>query len=516
MISLFKILSELQINKPTSKFRIGEKVFVKGEKHNIFVIEDISKNDNYDTEYKIYSEKTGERYWVYERKLERSKPINELEINQPNITKQTVYKLFDKLRSDIFNSNLRTLDKLSLDNDMNYNILSEYIDDRGGWGRKNVEVKISWMEQEKVQPLYKALKQFEKKVQEKINPKVQGNVNLDELQINKPKKFHPGQKVLLGKTLLIISSNPETYYTEEYASPSYLVDNPKTGERWYQAESDLKKINIIKELEINHPTRPKCYPYKEQIDKEILDFIIKEGNLNKYSNTGIIELVYDSSDNKDIIDKYIKTLMREDEDYEKQNITSQDILEYINENKDISQYLAKIIWKYYWGSIDINEIKHNVYERANITLSHLDFSDTYTKWDMQNDVEKGIWGNTLIDPLDILDNDMADYLEGVLLYNKDYLNELQINKPNSLTHNLDIDQRIPYENISVGDTIGYTERGDKNKFYIWKVIEHNPYTYIKQLKIQLKSKDVNFWKYNYILTLNYISGPGLTKTTFTN
>ena len=97
---------------------------------------------------------------------------------------------------------------------------------------------------------------------------------LSELQINKPRKFHPGQKVLLDKTLLIISSHPTAYYTEEFGSPAYIVNNPKTGERWYQDEKDLVKYKEnLDELEINHPfpttDKKTVFQYfKDNIDRD--------------------------------------------------------------------------------------------------------------------------------------------------------------------------------------------------------------------------------------------------------
>jgi len=104
---------------------------------------------------------------------------------------------------------------------------------------------------------------------------------ISELKINKPKKFRPGEKVILHDRIVTLSNNPNTYYTEEFEEPSYLVDNEKTGERWYQSESDLKKINSIKELKINKPNPKGNIPLEyytpelEKLIKQALPLMIK-------------------------------------------------------------------------------------------------------------------------------------------------------------------------------------------------------------------------------------------------
>jgi hypothetical protein len=113
----------------------------------------------------------------------------------------------------------------------------------------------------------------------------------NEIKIGKPRRFSPGEKVLNFKTPLIISSDPEKYYTEEYADPSYLVNNPKTGERFYINQDWIKKLpQDMDEIKVNKPV--------------LLKFIIaikSASTLVAYFTTSLCPIVISSSRSGEVV-----------------------------------------------------------------------------------------------------------------------------------------------------------------------------------------------------------------------
>lgn len=205
------------------------------------------------------------------------------------------------------------------------------------------------------------------------------------------------------------------------------IEDKGRSSRW-KAIKQLIERKVLSELEINKPKNKGLYiKYKDQLDDEINKYIksLLEG---WESNFKVIEyLMIEYSDIKSIINEYVVEQMKQDEDYE--GTTSDvDILEYIKYNKDISQYLAKLIWKYYFKAIDINDIKKQVYEEANEYIKDLGYGEKYTPWSMKRTVDRAIENlDRYLDVTEVLDDDqkeIEEYLRNMLLGSgKEELNE---------------------------------------------------------------------------------------------
>jgi hypothetical protein len=67
---------------------------------------------------------------------------------------------------------------------------------------------------------------------------------LDEIKVNTPRAFLPGEKVRYDKTIVRLSKNPDRYSKEENGKIHYLIDDPKTGQRFYTTDKYIKRLPI--------------------------------------------------------------------------------------------------------------------------------------------------------------------------------------------------------------------------------------------------------------------------------
>jgi hypothetical protein len=67
---------------------------------------------------------------------------------------------------------------------------------------------------------------------------------LDEIKVSTPRAFLPGEKVLYDKTIVRLSKNPDRYSKEENGKIHYLIDDPKTGQRFYTTDKYIKRLPI--------------------------------------------------------------------------------------------------------------------------------------------------------------------------------------------------------------------------------------------------------------------------------
>jgi hypothetical protein len=90
---------------------------------------------------------------------------------------------------------------------------------------------------------------------------------LVEMRVNEPKKFYPGEKVSLGNETLTLSKDYNRYYTEKDGIPWYLIDDDKTGQRFWARENLIKKLKPIKKENMHKQTFAEIF--LESFNKEI-------------------------------------------------------------------------------------------------------------------------------------------------------------------------------------------------------------------------------------------------------
>lgn len=227
------------------------------------------------------------------------------------------------------------------------------------------------------------------------------------------------------------------------------------NKKLYQYIDDFYKQ--LDELEIKNPgDNFKYLPYKEQINNEIKDQISNflSSIQNEWSNNKTVFYVM-IFDNEGMFNQYIKEQISKDEDYEVENPSTEDIIEYIKEHLDLSQHIAKIIWKFYWDELGIDDIKSKCYKRINDHIE--DYNGYIDKHDIKNAVRYTL-EDSQIYPDEIFDDNSDElmlYLRNMLLGSQSQkLDELEITRP-LVTWDLRT-KYIPNfntDNIKVGDII---------------------------------------------------------------
>ena len=115
---------------------------------------------------------------------------------------------------------------------------------------------------------------------------------LDEIRVNKPRKFHPGEEVIVYGKKYPLSTFSEKYYKEEDGISYYLVDDVKnTGQRFWIEQDKIKKIKPMKE---NISKQSFAERFLESFNKEIKKAITQ---IDKASLLNENETAYHGSSN---------------------------------------------------------------------------------------------------------------------------------------------------------------------------------------------------------------------------
>lgn len=245
---------------------------------------------------------------------------------------------------------------------------------------------------------------------------------LDELEVNNPS---PTPEIIDK----LVTNNDDSSVFKNGVMDILLRDFQYPGDwnSWIkdQDQSTLNKLyrrfkdyqEPLDELEIKNPgDNFKYLPYKEQINNEIKDQISNflSSIQNEWSNNKTVFYVM-IFDNEGMFNQYIKEQISKDEDYEVENPSTEDIIEYIKEHPDLSQHIAKIIWKFYWDVLDIDDIKSKCYKRINDHIE--DYNGYIDKHDIKNAVRYTL-EDSQIYPDEIFDDNSDElmlYLRNMLL-----------------------------------------------------------------------------------------------------
>jgi hypothetical protein len=207
----------------------------------------------------------------------------------------------------------------------------------------------------------------------------------------------------------------------------------------------IKKNQSLNEYKINKPSEsiPTAFTnqVKDAINRHIVslvkEYIDENGNPavefvkdEKYgTHDAIIEFIKEhmvvnhyefEKDGKEIIASPLNT----------STISDEDVLDYLNDNTDLKSYINKVIWKAYFETVDIGDIRNKVLNYINKEDHELNY---YNNTDDYFDVYVPLVMNKALDyytdPIEIFDeNDFVQQVNNTLL-KSDFINEYKINKP---------------------------------------------------------------------------------------
>jgi hypothetical protein len=207
----------------------------------------------------------------------------------------------------------------------------------------------------------------------------------------------------------------------------------------------IKKNQSLNEYKINKPSEsiPTAFTnqVKDAINRHIIsnvkEYIDENGNPavefvkdEKYgTHDAIIEFIKEhmvvnhyefEKDGKEIIASPLNT----------STISDEDVLDYLNDNTDLKSYINKVIWKAYFETVDIGDIRNKVLNYINKEDHELNY---YNNTDDYFDVYVPLVMNKALDyytdPIEIFDeNDFVQQVNNTLL-KSDFINEYKINKP---------------------------------------------------------------------------------------
>jgi hypothetical protein len=208
----------------------------------------------------------------------------------------------------------------------------------------------------------------------------------------------------------------------------------------------IKKNQSLNEIKINQPTPGLPADFtndvKDAINRHIVS-LVKDHE--EYYNTPAVEFVKDEKyDTHDAVIDFIKEHMVVNHyEFEKDGkeiiasplnvstISDEDVLDYLNDNIDLKRYINKVIWKAYFETIDINEIRSKVFNYI-INKEHPDLPYTRNTKDYYDVyipllIEKVV--DYYIEPSEIFNkNDFVQSVNNTLL-KSNFINEIKINKP---------------------------------------------------------------------------------------
>ena len=207
----------------------------------------------------------------------------------------------------------------------------------------------------------------------------------------------------------------------------------------------IKKAQSLNEYKINKPSESIPTAFTNQIKDAINRHIIS--NVKEYideNGNPAVEFVKDEKyGTHDAIIDFIKEHMVVNHyEFEKDGkeiiasplntstISDEDVLDYLNDNADLKSYINKVIWKAYFETVDIGDIRNKVLNYINKEDHELNY---YNNTDDYFDVYVPLVMNKALDyytdPIEIFDeNDFVQQVNNTLL-KSDFINEYKINKP---------------------------------------------------------------------------------------
>ena len=207
----------------------------------------------------------------------------------------------------------------------------------------------------------------------------------------------------------------------------------------------IKKAQSLNEYKINKPSESIPTAFTNQIKDAINRHIIS--NVKEYTDENgnpVVEFIKDEKyGTHDAIIEFIKEHMVVNHyEFEKDGkeiiasplnastISDEDVLDYLNSNADLKSYINKVIWKAYFETVDIGDIRNKVLKNISIEASEL---NSYYNTDNYFDVYVPLVMNKVldyyIDPIEIFEeNDFVQQVNNTLL-KSNFINEYKINKP---------------------------------------------------------------------------------------
>lgn len=207
----------------------------------------------------------------------------------------------------------------------------------------------------------------------------------------------------------------------------------------------IKKNQSLNEYKINKPSESIPTAFTNQVKDAINRQIIS--NVKEYideNGNPAVEFVKDEKyGTHDAIIEFIKEHMVVNHyEFEKDGkeiiasplnvstISDEDVLDYLNDNADLKSYINKVIWKAYFETVDIGDIRNKVLNYINKENHELNY---YNNTDDYFDVYVPLVMNKALDyytdPIEIFDeNDFVQQVNNTLL-KSDFINEYKINKP---------------------------------------------------------------------------------------
>jgi hypothetical protein len=207
----------------------------------------------------------------------------------------------------------------------------------------------------------------------------------------------------------------------------------------------IKKNQSLNEYKINKPSEsiPTAFTnqIKDAINRHIVSLVKEYTDEN---GNPVVEFIKDEKyGTHDAIIEFIKEHMVVNHyEFEKDGkeiiasplnvstISDEDILDYLNDNADLKSYINKVIWKAYFETVDIGDIRNKVLNYINKENHELNY---YNNTDNYFDVYVPLVMNKVldyyVDPIEIFEeNDFVQQVNNTLL-KSDFINEYKINQP---------------------------------------------------------------------------------------
>ena len=112
-------------------------------------------------------------------------------------------------------------------------------------------------------------------------------------------------------------------------------------------------------------------------------------------------------------------------------ISDEDVLDYLNDNTELKRYINKVIWKAYFETVDIGDVRNKVFNYIK-TKEHSDVPhqrNTQDYFDVYIPLVMNKVLDYYIDPIEIFEeNDFVQQVNNTLL-KSNFINEYKINKP---------------------------------------------------------------------------------------
>ena len=208
----------------------------------------------------------------------------------------------------------------------------------------------------------------------------------------------------------------------------------------------IKKAQSLNEYKINKPTESLPTGFmddvKDTINRHIVSLVKEYTDENgdpaaefvkdeKYgTHDAIIEFIREhmvvnhyefEKDGKEIIASPLNV----------STISDEDVLDYLNDNTELKRYINKVIWKSYFETVDIGDVRNKVFNYIK-TKEHSDVPHQRNTQDYFDVYVPLVMNKVLdyyIDPIEIFEeNDFVQQVNNTLL-KSDFINEYKVNKP---------------------------------------------------------------------------------------